>query len=83
MKLPRDLSGEQLARMLRRYGYEVTRQTGSHIRLTSRIKGSEHHVTVPAHKVLKVGTLSTIITDVARYLEQERADLAEELFGRR
>lgn len=82
MKLPRDLSGEQLARLLRRYGYEATRQTGSHIRLTSTIKGSEHHVTVPAHKMLKVGTLSTIITDVARYLEQERAELAEELFGR-
>lgn len=82
MKLPRDLSGEQLARLLRRYGYEATRQTGSHIRLTSTIKGSEHHVTVPAHKMFKVGTLSTIITDVARYLEQERAELAEELFGR-
>jgi len=35
MKLPRDLSGEALARLLRRYGYEVTRQAGSHIRLTT------------------------------------------------
>ena len=35
MRLPRDLSGEALADMLGRYGYEVTRQTGSHMRLTS------------------------------------------------
>jgi predicted RNA binding protein YcfA (HicA-like mRNA interferase family) len=33
MKLPRDWAGEKLAKLLRRYGYEVTRQTGSHMRL--------------------------------------------------
>jgi predicted RNA binding protein YcfA (HicA-like mRNA interferase family) len=35
MRLPRDLGGEKLAVLLRRYGYEVTRQTGSHMRLTT------------------------------------------------
>lgn len=60
MKLPRDLSGEALARLLRRYGYEVTRQTGSHIRLTSRV-GEEHHLTIPAHESLRVGTLNAIL----------------------
>lgn len=81
MKLPRDLSGQELASLLRRYGYEVTRQTGSHLRLTSNRKGREHHVTVPAHKALKVGTLSEILADVAEYLEADRGNLAEELFG--
>ncbi len=33
MKLPRDLGGEELAKLLKKYGYEVTRQTGSHMRL--------------------------------------------------
>jgi predicted RNA binding protein YcfA (HicA-like mRNA interferase family) len=32
MRLPRDVSGKQLAILLGRYGYEVTRQTGSHVR---------------------------------------------------
>jgi predicted RNA binding protein YcfA (HicA-like mRNA interferase family) len=82
LKLPRDLSGEELARLLRKYNYEITRQTGSHLRLTSKLKGSAHHVTIPAHKTLKVGTLSTILADVAAYLERERSDLAGELFGR-
>jgi predicted RNA binding protein YcfA (HicA-like mRNA interferase family) len=82
LKLPRDLSGEELARLLRLYNYEITRQTGSHLRLTSRIKGAEHHVTIPVHSALKVGTLSSILNDVAAYLERDRTALAEELFGR-
>ena len=34
MKLPRDVSGDDLVRSLHRFGYETTRQTGSHIRLS-------------------------------------------------
>ena len=34
MKLPRDLSGDELAKALARLGYIVDRQTGSHIRLS-------------------------------------------------
>ena len=33
MKLPRDLSGTELAVALRRYGYQITRQTGRHLRV--------------------------------------------------
>lgn len=82
MKLPRDLPGLELASLLRRYGYETTRQTGSHLRLTSTAKGTEHHITIPQHKKLRVGTLSAILTDIASYLEIEREKLAEDLFGR-
>jgi len=81
LKLPRDLSGNDLAQLLRRFGYEISRQTGSHIRLTSRQKGTEHHITIPAHKQLSVGTLSAILGDVASYLEIDRNNLADELFG--
>jgi len=48
MKLPRDISGTELAGLFRRYGYAITRQTGSHIRLTTQ-SGGEHHLTIPAH----------------------------------
>lgn len=82
MKLPRDLPGGELASLLARYGYRVTRQTGSHLRLTSSLKGAEHHVTIPQHKALKVGTLNAILTDVAAYLEMDRPELADALFGR-
>ena len=47
MRLPRNLSGMELAALLRRrYGYNLTRQTGSHMRLTSTYLGYEHHVSV-------------------------------------
>jgi len=80
LKLPRDLSGEELARALQRYGYELTRQTGSHMRLTSKHKGREHHVTIPAHQRLRVGTLSQILGDIATYLDLTRNQLLEDLF---
>ncbi len=66
MNIPRDLSGPQLARALRSLGYDTVRQDGSHIRLTTQRDG-EHHVTVPAHVPLKVGTLSSILKLVASH----------------
>ena len=81
MRLPRDLSGEELAVLLRHYGYEVTRQTGSHMRLTTT-QGGEHHITIPRHKPLRVGTLSAILRDVAEHLGITRQTLVETLFRR-
>lgn len=80
MKVPRDLSGRELAQALERYGYEVTRQTGSHLRLT-RVEKDEHHITIPAHNPLKVGTLSAILRAVERELGKPRDELLKELFG--
>jgi predicted RNA binding protein YcfA (HicA-like mRNA interferase family) len=78
MRLPRDWGGEKLATLLRRYGYEVTRQTGSHIRLTTQ-QGGEHHITIPRHSPLRVGTLNAILKDVAQHLGLERDELLVEL----
>jgi predicted RNA binding protein YcfA (HicA-like mRNA interferase family) len=80
MKIPRDVSGDDLARLLAQFGYAVTRQTGSHMRLTSSSKVSEHHITIPRHSPLKIGTLSAILKEVAAYLEIDRQKLTEELF---
>lgn len=66
MKLPRDVSGEQLVRALRRLGYEVTRQRGSHIRVTTQRDG-EHHEAIPAHWPIKPGLLSGILKSVAAH----------------
>ncbi|HTD45787.1 MAG: type II toxin-antitoxin system HicA family toxin [Bacillati bacterium ANGP1] len=80
MKLPRDLSGDELARALQRHGYHVTRQTGSHLRLTSEVRGRIHHISIPRHDTLKVGTLRGILGDVAAYLEVDLATLRAGLF---
>ncbi|EKD10620.1 type II toxin-antitoxin system HicA family toxin [Limnospira platensis] len=79
MRLPRDLSGQDLVKALGLFGYEVSHQTGSHIRLTTQYNG-EHHITIPAHNPLKVGTLNAIIKDIANHLNISRDELLNQLF---
>ena len=79
MKLPREISGKELAKLLEKYGYQVTRQSGSHIRLTTSLE-REHHITIPAHKYLKIGTLSSILSDIAKHLKIDKNDLIKTLF---
>jgi predicted RNA binding protein YcfA (HicA-like mRNA interferase family) len=81
VRLPRDISGDELMRLLKRYGYQTTRQTGSHVRLTSTYRGDEHHITIPRHKNLRVGTLNSILKDIADYLAISKEELTRELFG--
>jgi predicted RNA binding protein YcfA (HicA-like mRNA interferase family) len=80
--LPRDVSGLQLTKLLQKYGYQATRQVGSHIRLTSNFRGVQHHISIPSHASVRVGTIGKILADVAAYLEISRGDLEQELFGR-
>lgn len=68
MRIPRDLDGSRLIKRLRKLGYEPTRQSGSHVRLTRRSESGDHHVTVPLHSPLRVGTLNAILGDVAAHL---------------
>lgn len=79
MRLPRDLSGAELVRRLERLGYAPSRQTGSHIRLTTQA-GGEHHITVPNHDPLRVGTLSAVLAAVATHHGLSREDLFKLLF---
>lgn len=80
MKLPRDLSGDELAKVLGQLGYQVTRQTGSHLRLTTT-EPQEHHVTIPRHASLRLGTLSAILRDVANQQGVTKEELADRLFA--
>lgn len=64
MRLPRNISGQDLIRALKKLGYEQTRQTGSHIRLTRLTEKEEHHLTIPEHNPLKIGNLHSILTRV-------------------
>lgn len=81
MKTPRNLSGKQLVQLLNKYGYQIVRQKGSHMHLTSKFHGSEHHICVPAHNPLRLGTLNAILNRISIYLKMKRSDLDSELFG--
>jgi predicted RNA binding protein YcfA (HicA-like mRNA interferase family) len=79
VKLPRDVSGDDLARCLIKLGYTPTRQTGSHIRFTRTISG-EHSITIPRHANLKIGTLNNILNDVAEHLNISKQELRHRLW---
>ena len=66
MKVPRDINGAGLAKALRKLGYAVVRQTGSHLTATTVLRG-EHHVTIPNHRPIKVGTMHGILKGVANH----------------
>ena len=80
MRIPRDLSGADLISLLSKLGYRQTRQAGSHVRLTCDVP-SQHHVTIPLHDSLRIGTLSAILNDVAAVQGLERDELLVRLFG--
>ena len=79
MKLPRDISSEDLIFALKRLGYSPTRQAGSHIRLTTLV-GGEHHVSVPRHANLSIGVIGSILRDVGEHARLDRVELYELLF---
>ncbi|HNV70767.1 MAG TPA: type II toxin-antitoxin system HicA family toxin [Candidatus Ozemobacteraceae bacterium] len=78
MKLPRDLSADELIKGLRRIGYEVTRQTGSHVRLT-RATSPQHHITIPQHSPLKIGTLNSIVAELSDFLKLSKEELLKKI----
>ena len=77
MKLPRDVNSDKLIRVLAQFGYSVSRQVGSHIRLTSQ--DGKHHITIPNHDTLKLGTLQKIIKDVCLHNSFQISDIAAKL----
>ena len=79
MRLPRDLTGAQLIRALSQLGYTPTRQTGSHVRLTCQ-SPAQHHVTVPLHDPLRIGTLAGILAAVGDAQGLTRDALLSRLF---
>jgi predicted RNA binding protein YcfA (HicA-like mRNA interferase family) len=78
MRLPRDVDGAQLARALNVLGYQVTRQKGSHIRVTTQ-RGGENHEVIPAHQPIKTGTLASILKRIAAHHHLTAEELLEML----
>lgn len=77
-KLRRDISGMELIAALGRLGYARVRQEGSHIRLRTDENG-EHHITVPNHSSIKIGTLNSLLKAVATHLGIGRSELIARL----
>ena len=68
-KLP-VISGEDLIRVLQKFGYEIVRQKGSHVRLRNESQRQSLPVTVPLHKEIARGTLKSILADASISVEE-------------
>ncbi|MBI5903107.1 MAG: type II toxin-antitoxin system HicA family toxin [Deltaproteobacteria bacterium] len=66
MKLPQ-VSGETCVKALKRAGFHIDRQKGSHVVLLR--DNPKARVVVPAHKIIKKGTLHQILMDSNLKLE--------------
>jgi predicted RNA binding protein YcfA (HicA-like mRNA interferase family) len=66
VKTPRDVSATDLIKALRVLDYVITRQKGSHIRITTNRDGQNHEV-IPNHSPIKVGTLQGILKRIAAH----------------
>jgi len=78
MKLQRNVSGADLVKALRVLGYVISRQTGSHIRLTT-VENGTLHVTIPDHNLLRVGTFAAILDDIAEHFKISRQELLSKI----
>ena len=78
MKLQRNVSGADLVKALRVLGYQISRQAGSHIRLTT-VENGTHHVTIPNHNPLRIGTFAGILDDIAEHFKIDRQELLSKI----
>ncbi len=79
MKTPRDISGKEIIKALKVFGYNTVRQNGSHIRVTS-LRNGEHHLVIPNHHPIKTGTLNGIISQVAQHFQLTKEEVLAKLF---
>ena len=79
MKVPRDLSGSQLIKVLcRDWDYRTIHQEGSHVILQTETPGHQR-LSVPNHNPLRVGTLNAILRVVAAHKSVDRQRLVDSL----
>ncbi|RJP63241.1 MAG: type II toxin-antitoxin system HicA family toxin [Ignavibacteriales bacterium] len=75
MKMPRDISSDHLIKVLLKLEYSITRQKGSHLRLSKRYIDGEHHITLPNHNPIKIGTLNNILNELSLKTKLSKEDL--------
>ena len=79
MKLPRDLSGTELIKLLcKHYGYGRVNQEGSHVVLETTTP-RKHRISIPDHAQLRIGTLNAILKAVAKAQGVEKESILQRL----
>lgn len=75
MKLPRDLSGADLTKLLcKHFEYHRVNQEGSHVILETN-DPRQHRISIPDHSHLRIGTLNAILRAAANAKGIEKEDI--------
>lgn len=75
MKIPRDLSGREIAKALcKHWDYRQVHQEGSHIILQTDTP-SHQRIPVPDHNPVRIGTLNSILRLVATHKGVSKQDV--------
>jgi predicted RNA binding protein YcfA (HicA-like mRNA interferase family) len=79
MKLPRDLSGAELIKLLcKHFDYRRVNQEGSHVILETS-EPRQHRISIPDHAPLRIGTLNAILRVIATVKGVEKEDILRHL----
>jgi predicted RNA binding protein YcfA (HicA-like mRNA interferase family) len=78
VKIPRNITGQDLLKLLKPLGYIVVRQSGSHIRIRTEMNGG-HSETIPDHYPLKIGTLNKILNNIAWHFKMTKEELLNKI----
>jgi len=73
------VSGGDLIKLLKKLGYQVLRQRGSHVRLVKTTRTGDHKITVPMHREIAKGTLNDILSRVSLWNNLSREELVDML----
>ncbi|MBC7810141.1 MAG: type II toxin-antitoxin system HicA family toxin [Burkholderiales bacterium] len=67
------MSGKDIIRIFRLFGFEVFSQKGSHVRLQRILNGQEQRLLVAVHgnKPIPLGTLKSIYDDGCRFIPED------------
>jgi predicted RNA binding protein YcfA (HicA-like mRNA interferase family) len=72
MKLPRDLGGSELIKLLcKHYGYRRVDQEGSHV-FPQTEQPRHHRIAIPEHNALRLGTLNSILNPSQEFTASRR-----------
>ena len=75
----KNLSGEDVLKILRSFGFVVINQKGSHLKLKRVIGEIKQTLTIPLHNELDKGTLKAIYNQALRYIPE--FDLSKHFYG--
>ena len=75
----KNLSGEDVLKIMQSFSFIVASQKGSHLKLKRIIGETKQTLTIPLHNELDKGTVKAIYNQASRYIPE--SDLSKHFYG--